>query len=650
MARFAFCGATYTSQSVNADAQLSMGWYPESDESGNGKSAVVMYPTPGSKVFCTLSGPTIRGEWTINGRMFVVSGPNLYEVFADGTFNLIGAVANDNLPVSITSSPQQMLIASAGIAYVLNLKTNALNGVPNINVYSIPFGSATYIIPYDSSTGIFNAGDVVTANHSGNTATIISGGATGPLVVGAPFTGTWPDTDILDVTWTDGTTGGVFTASGLPGNPNFNVGDIVTANNSGATATVVSGGTGAALLVGPPFTGTWPDVDPLDTSWTDDDGSVFAASGLPTLASSTPPFPEPVSQVDFCDGFFIVLIANSQQIFASSPLDANTWPGASAAIVSVFSDNVLAMKVNQRQIWLLGLKAGVVYYDSGAIPFPFDVVPGGFIEQGIIAMDSLVKLDNSLFWLGGDERGDLIAWRASGYTPIRVSNHAVENAWQNFATAADARAYSYQDRGHSFWVIYFPTANQTWVYDVATGNWHNRGFLTPAGMINAHHSQNHAFIFGKHLVGDWATGNIYDMNINYFDDAGTPIKRIRRAPHISTENQWMFHHNLELSLEAGVGPIPPLLDGNGVPRGPQVMLRWSDDGGHTWSNEQMASAGQAGEYLKRVIWRRLGRTRDRVYEISTTDSVAWRLIDAYLKADAGYKPQERLTDQLRKEG
>jgi len=360
-------------------------------------------------------------------------------------------------------------------------------------------------------------------------------------------------------------------------------------------------------------------------------------------------FNQLISQVEYCDGFFIALGANSQQVYASAPLDATTWPGSSTAIVSVFSDNIIAMRVDHRQLWLFGRKASVVYYDSGNTPFPFDVVPGGFVEQGIIAMNSTIKLDNSVFWVGGDERGNLMAWRASGYTPTRVSNHAVENAWQNFSTAVDARAYSYQDRGHSFWVIYFPTANQTWVYDVATGSWHNRGFLNSNGTIDAHHSQNHSFIFGKHLVGDWNSGRIYDMSIAYYNDLdGFPIKRIRRAPHISRENEWIFHQSLQVDLESGLGPEPPLLDGQGNPVAPQVMIRWSDDGGHVWSNEHDVGAGQAGQYKFRAILRRLGRSRDRVYEISTTDAIPWRLVNAYLKADAGYKPQERLATQFRK--
>ena len=70
---------------------------------------------------------------------------------------------------------------------------------------------------------------------------------------------------------------------------------------------------------------------------------------------------------------------------------------------------------------------------------------------------------------------------------------------------------------------------------------------------------------------------------------------------------------------------------------PQVMLRWSDDGGHTWSNEHWRSMGGVGEYGKRVLWRRLGMTeklRDRVYEISGTDPVKIAIMAAELSVEA----------------
>ena len=356
----------------------------------------------------------------------------------------------------------------------------------------------------------------------------------------------------------------------------------------------------------------------------------LATNVLTTVAAATL---TDVAKVVYIDSFFIALIKDSQTFRISKVLDGETWPADQFIAVSVFPDDVLSIIVDHRELWVLGRTRSVVYYVSGS-PAILDVNPQSIMEEGIVAGDSAANLDNSILWLAGDERGQAMVKRAAGYTPQRVSNHAIEFAMQGYSTVSDARAYSYQDQGHAFYVLYFPAAGATWVYDVATNMWHERSFLR-LGSPEAHHSQNHSFVFGKHLVGDWSSGNLYEMSIDLLDDAGSEIKRIRRVPHISEESKWYFHHQLQVDVETGLGPTPPLVDGNGNPRDPKMMLRWSDDGGHTWSNEHQRDAGKVGEYKKRVRWQRLGRSRDRVYEVSASDRIPWRVIDGYLDLSPG---------------
>ena len=354
-------------------------------------------------------------------------------------------------------------------------------------------------------------------------------------------------------------------------------------------------------------------------------------------------FVGPVSFVGFMDGFFIALIAGTNQFQLSAPEDATSWDLTVVTGVSVFSDNVLGMLVDHRQLWLWGPHEFVVYFDSGAQFFPFEVIPGGFGETGISAPRSTVQLDNSVLWLGADIRGGAIAYKAAGYSPLRISNHAVEREWSTYKTTTDAVGYSYQEAGHSFYVIFFPTANKTWVFDVAVGMWHERDHFDPTTATStAHLSQCHIYSFGKHLVGDWNSGNVYVMAIDTLTDNGGPIRRVRRAPHISVENEWIFFYRLTLHLEVGLGPQPPLLDGLGNPRGPQITLRMSRDGSKTWGPEHVRDCGQAGNYKKRVIWRRLGKARDAVFELVATDPIPWRLIECYLLANPVATPQERL--------
>lgn len=351
-----------------------------------------------------------------------------------------------------------------------------------------------------------------------------------------------------------------------------------------------------------------------------------------TFAAVNPAFFDGnVVQVGYSDGYFIAL-TDTGRFQISTLEDATAWNILDFTRVSEYPDKAIALFVDHREVWVFGPKATVVYADTGNALFPFDPIPGAFIEQGIAAIWSVAKADNSIFWLGGDERGQGIAWRANGYTPQRVSNHAVEYAWSQYSTISDVVAYSYQDQGHIFYVLYFPTGNATWVYDCSTSMWHQRGaWDIPTARFKAHFSRCHMYIFGKHLVGDWNTGNIYDMNINFLTDNMQSIRRVRRAPHVSNEAEWIFHSEMQVDLETGLGPQPPLIDGFGNNRGPQAMLKWSDDGGHNFSNEYIVDCGQSGNYKTRAIWRRLGRSRSRVYELSVSDPIFWRIVDAYLK-------------------
>jgi hypothetical protein len=279
-----------------------------------------------------------------------------------------------------------------------------------------------------------------------------------------------------------------------------------------------------------------------------------------------------------------------------------------------------------------------------------------------VAAFSVAKLDNSLFWLGTDARGQGIVYKANGYTGVRVSTHAIEYAIAQYGNISDALAYTYQQEGHAFYVLTFPSANATWVYDAATQAWHERAGLVN-GQFTRHRSNCQCNFQGNTVVGDFENGNIYTLDLNVYADNGQPQKWLRSWRALPTGQNNLnrsAHHSLQLDAETGVGlnglttgenvymtteSGEPLITESGefilssvgalpVPA-PQAMLRWSDDGGHTWSNEHWTSMGRIGEYGHRTIWRRLGMTlklRDRVYEVSGTDPVKLAIMGAELHA------------------
>ena len=341
--------------------------------------------------------------------------------------------------------------------------------------------------------------------------------------------------------------------------------------------------------------------------------------------------------VGYLDGYFVYNQPNSQNIYTVQTINGNNgtfiyplvFDALSVARADGSPDGVVAVSVDHREAWIFGTDSIEVWYDAGTTPFPLQRIQGAFNELGCVAPFSVAKLDNRLMWLGTDARGQGIVYVANGYTGARISTHAVEWQIQSYGNISDAVAYTYQQDGHGFYVLTFPSANATWVYDVATQAWHERaGFIN--GDFARHRSNCQANFGGNQVVGDFENGNIYTLDLNVYADNGQIQKWLRSWRALPTgENNLKrtAQHSLQLDIESGVG----LNDGQGSD--PEVMLRWSDDGGHTWSNEHWSGIGKIGQFYRRVFWRRLGMTlklRDRVYELSMTDPVKTAIMGAEL--------------------
>lgn len=367
--------------------------------------------------------------------------------------------------------------------------------------------------------------------------------------------------------------------------------------------------------------------------------------------------------VGYIDGYFVFNEPNSQKFWVTSLLDGTSIDPLDFASAEGSPDNLAALIVDHKEIWLFGQNSVEVWYDAGNPNFPLAPIQGAFNEIGCIAPYSVAKLDNGVFWLGADARGRGIVYRSEGYTGKRISTHAVEWQIQLYHNLADAVGYTYQQDGHSFYVLNFPSANTTWVYDVATQAWHERAAWEDYNFIR--HRGNCQMSFNNEIViGDYENSNLYAFDLDNYTDNNTTQKWLRSWRALPTGQNDLTRttqHSLQLDCETGVGlngPDYTYLEGlylttedsnklitesgdyiiaeAGVPDVgviPQVMLRWSDDGGHTWSNEHWKSMGKLGQFGYRTIWRRLGMTlkiRDRVYEISGTDPVKIAIMGAEL--------------------
>ncbi len=340
------------------------------------------------------------------------------------------------------------------------------------------------------------------------------------------------------------------------------------------------------------------------------DGFVYtAAAGLAPI--SDPDWPG-AGTCAFMDQYGIFTVPDTGRFFVSDLADLSAYDALDIATAEAAPDNIVRVFVEKRQVFLFGETTTEVWFNAGDASFPFERLPGGIMERGILSPLAVARQDNTLFWLGEDG----VVYRANGYTPQRVSQHGVEEAIRGYADKR-ARAFSYTLAGHRF--VGFRFAAGTWVLDLATGRWHERQTYG----AETFEAAATVFAYGRPLIGDTRNGRIYAIDPGSYDDDGAVLRRSARFPPIGDGETPRTLAALEIEFEAGVGAT------GGQGSDPQAMLRWSDDGGRTWSNERWRSIGAKGRYGRRAVWNGLGRFRRRVLELSLTDPVNLAIVDAY---------------------
>jgi len=327
--------------------------------------------------------------------------------------------------------------------------------------------------------------------------------------------------------------------------------------------------------------------------------------------------------VCFLDGYFIVNDPSTGQFYISALFDGTSWDALDFATAEGLPDNIVRVFATNQALLLMGENSTELWVNSGGGDFPF-TRSGGRIDTGCAAAHSVVALDNTVFFVGRNDRGWGVVYRMSGATPERVSTHFIEEKIQALADVTVLRAWAYQESGHDFYVLTGGLLETTLVYDCATGLWHERAFLDD-GAFKKHLAATSMFAFGKTIVGDRLSGKIYQMSENFYDDDGDEIKRTRVFTHLSNEGERVIANSLQIDFERGVG----LTTGQGSD--PKAWIRVSRDFGRNYGNEMYASINAIGVTRPRAMWRRLGQFECLTIELNVSDPVKVAICGAYLK-------------------
>lgn len=578
-ADFGFVGGSYEAAMVLQDTQRLINWMVEVDPSIEAKEPIALLGTPGlNPVISTITGP-VRGAWVLPGDLtclFVV-GASVYLA-------------------TVTTPATQTNIAQFSVTLVGTLLTNAGRVVIRDN--GVLFnGQGGYAVLVDGVNGYFyrmsGAGSVT---------------FTGNLTSGQPTIS--------------------FTAGSLV--PNYLI------VSSGAI-TDSMGGMPSTTIQSISFTANTITLNANATS--NETNDVFTLQ-IPLFGQILDPAFLGASRIAFIEGWLIFNQPGTRTFYTNAPVPYTlTFAGAFYALKDSSTDNLVTLFENNRELFLAGERTCEFWYNAGGSSFAFQRLPGIGPQVGCAAVHSIARVGNDLVWLGRiGEAGENIILRTQQYGWERVSTHAIEQIISSYPVTADAIGDCYEEAGHVIYQLTFPTADVTWcldmtVYDLTQGKlgWFQRlSWNSGTGTYHRHAANCMVNFADLLLAGDYQSGQIHQQSRSIYTDAGTPLRCQRRTPHVwSKENrQRVFAASLQIEFTPGVG----LQAGQGS--SPQIMVRWSNDGGFTWSNEHWVTIGAAGETRNRALLRRLGKFRDRVWEVSFSDPVARDIIGATLFAEA----------------
>ena len=618
MADFGFVGPSYEAPSIYQDAQECINWFPEIDllKQPGDRGVVALYPTPGlSSLVLFQNQQEVRGMVTLSGGnvMVAVCGPYVYAINSSFVSTMVGQLNSSTGRVGIIDNGVNVYIVDGIYRYTWRISTpssavftGSTSGttltVTAITEGALAVGQVLFGVGVTQETVITALGTgtggigTYTINLSQTNASQQMNSAT----AGAIITGAIAGTTLTVSAVSSGTLAAGMTIQGAG----------ITANT---IITALGTGTGGAGTYTVNFSQTISSITMYGLNW----------SVLPSTDGAF----TGGTNVDIVDNYFVYNRPDTQQFGASAVLSPIS-PALSFSSKDGSPDDLVTLIVDHREIYLLGETSSEVWVDQGTSPFPFQRIPGTSTQHGIVSAFSVSRLGNSFAYLSKNNRGTAQIVQMNGYVPERISTHAVENSLSG-KTITDAVAWTYQIEGHEVYVISFPSIQLTWCYDIASKMWHKWLYTNNLGQYERCRGNCAAVFQGYVLVGDYSNGKIYHLDKNIYTDDGQNVRRLRRAPHLVADFQREYFDELQIQFQPGVGLS------TGIGEDPQAMLRWSNDGGSTWSNEHWTSIGRMGKYTNRAIWRRLGTARDRIFEVSVSDPVKCVIVSANLKATQG---------------
>lgn len=387
-------------------------------------------------------------------------------------------------------------------------------------------------------------------------------------------------------------------------------GPVLSKVDNGGTETVIGGFTGSSPVF---MARNRKSPNPQIALVSDGLRYICEADVLTAIADTDLPAANSVISIA---GYFLWTITDGR-FFISSIDEGTTIDPLDFATAETSPDGLSVAYARGREAILFGPNSIEFWAHTGATAFPFELIGSATINSlGVLCRHSVRDLNDIVFFVASDGTVRLL----DGYTPTRISTHAVERSIDGISDKDSITATAYSFRGHQFYNLSCPT--WTWTYDGVTSLWHERESYDETRW----RGEGFVDIDGKRIIGDHESGLLYQLSATTYTEAANHLVwKLQSAPMHAYPNR-AIHDRLFLDTIPGTG----LNSTDTHLSAPQVMVRYSDTGTKTWSNERQAATGAIGEFDKRVTFNRLGETKEdgRIYEVAMSAAVIRGLTSA----------------------
>lgn len=654
--RIALLGGAYEARSVIASAQRCVNLFQEPNPQNTEEPApLTHYPTAGLRLLLNIAGNGTRCTYRAsNGALYVVVQNTVYFISTGFVATTLGTISNRATPCYMSDNGLAIVVVDGSASgWAIDMASNQFAQItdptfsgsyrcdyvdtyllftrPNTNIFYISLSECTFQM-LTGTPGAILTGSIIDAGTL-----YVDGTYNGVSLTGGTGTGA-----IANIIISGGTVTSVAIADA--GN-NYLTGDVlgIDAANIGITGVIA---TGTIANAGSGYVnGTYAGINLNGGTGTGAMANITVAGGVITVVALTQGGTGylvgdalSVSAADIGgtgSGFLytVTILTNPGTGFAYSinTISGYAFDPLDFAAKTGYPDTLLGVIVMHREIWLIGNLTSEVWNNTGASDFTFAPIPGAFIDHGTISPYSIAVQDLHTYLLSRDKQGHLIVVDGSFYEVKRISTYAIENEFAGYSTTNDAIGFTYQQEGHTYYAVVFPTANAGWAYDISTQLWHQWAWTDNNGNLNRPRAAHMCFAYAENIVGDWENGNIYALDLDATTDNGQPISRIRSFPHAMNNGNRQVISRIVADMQCGTDD--GTIDGSTPANPPMVNLRISRNRGQSYGNYMQRSMGAAGQYNVFPQWRNQGMARDTVIEFSWSTPALTALNGAFVEVE-----------------